>query len=182
MNTTIRLINEEAKYFDEYYMSGKISPEIEQYLRDGLIFHVYSPNDIPLDRFAIFAKLVVWVTSNDNNISDIYIKSCKFTSDYFTDGQVIVDVKKHIYLKEQKIKNSVFFREYAGLLNKSFIDNELIKIISTSDVNKKRNKNITVEVSVEYIKDGEIITTVVPTKLVLRTYKSFVFWDRLMSV
>jgi hypothetical protein len=181
MNTSIRLINEKAKYFDEYYMSGKMSPEIEQYLRDGLIFHVYSPNDIPLDRFDIFANLVVWVTSNDNNISDIYIKSCKFTGDYFADGQVIVDVKEHINLKEQKNKKNVFFRGYAGLLNKSFIDKELIKIISSSDANKKR-KNITVEVSVEYIKDGEIITTVVTTKLVLRSYKSFVFWDRLMSV
>jgi hypothetical protein len=182
MNTTIRLINEEAKYFDEYYMSGKISPEIEQYLRDGLIFHVYSPNDIPLDRFDIFANLVVWVTSNDNNISDIYIKSCKFIGEYFTDGQAIVDVKEHINLQKQKNKKNVFFRGYTDLLNKSFIKKELIKIISSSDVNKKRNKNITVELSVEYIRDDEIITTIVPTKLVLRTYKSFAFWDKLMSV
>jgi hypothetical protein len=182
MNTSIRLINESSEYFDRYYNTGKIFPELEQYIKDGLIFHVYCPNTIPVDRFNIFADLVVWVTSKDNNISDLYIKSCKFTSDYFTDGQVIVDVKEHINLKEQKYKDFVFFRGYAGLLNKSFIDKELKKIISSSDVNKKRNKSITVEVSVEYMKDGKITTTVVSTKLLLEIYKSFAFWDKLMSV
>jgi RHS repeat-associated protein len=176
MNTTIRLFNEEARHFDRYYTSGKTSPPLEKYLRDGLIFHVYSPNDIPLDRFDIFASLLVWVTSTDNNISEIYITSCKIISDCLNEGQVEINEEKQIKLEEMRYGNLVFFKGYADLLDANIIDDKLKKDFS------KTNKIITVEISVEYMKDNKITTTIISTKLTLKVYKSFVFWDNLMSV
>jgi hypothetical protein len=179
-NAYIRLINGEAKFFNEYYRSGKISPAIKQFLRDGLIFHVYSPNDIPIERFDVFANLVVWVTSTDNNINEVYIKSCKIISDYFVDGQVTIDENKCINLQEEKYENLVLFRGYTDLLPRNIIDNELKRInYLPSSI---ANKTITVELSVEYTKDDNITKTIIVTDFILKIYKSFSFWDKLMSV
>jgi hypothetical protein len=179
VNATVRLVNSGKESFDRFYQSGIITSGIEQYLQDGLVFHVYSPNDIPIDRYKDFLNLVVWVTATQNNINKINIISCKITSDSIVNEELIINEKKEIVLEETKLGNIVFFRGYANLLN----GNNAKEILEKINIPyAEKNNKLTAELTVEYMKDNKNIKFKIFNTFVMKIYKSFTFWDKMMSV